>query len=160
MKKSVFILVLFCLGLIGCKQEKTDGDLIHRTFYETTWERFDYLYNVVEIDDKTTYNLSMKISFTDDYPYDDFSMVFTVFTDEGVPYRSKAYKYRLKDPEGHWNSELIDGCYTFDLPVNKNFCITDPGKYRFQIEYRMPITPLVGVKELTLLNNKSKETDK
>jgi hypothetical protein len=31
--------------------------------------------------------------------------------------------------------------------------IADPGVYRFQIENRMPITPLVGVKELTLFNN-------
>ena len=29
----------------------------------------------------------------------------------------------------------------------------DAGKYQFKIEQRMPITPLVGVKELTLLNN-------
>ena len=80
-------------------------------------------------------------------------IIFTVFTKEGNPYRSKGYKFSLKDKEGHWNSELKDGCYTFDFPINKQFLITDPGNYRFQIEYRMPITPLVGIKELKLINN-------
>ena len=72
---------------------------------------------------------------------------------EGNPYRARAYKFNLKDDEGRWNSEMKDGCYTFELPINKQLQITDAGKYQFKIEQRMPITPLVGVKELTLLNN-------
>jgi gliding motility-associated lipoprotein GldH len=114
------------------------------------------LRNEIEIKEETTFDLSMQVSFTDEYAYDYFSMVFTVFTKEGVPYRSKGYKFNLKDAEGHWNSELKDGCYTFDFPINKQFLIADPGNYRFQIEYRMPITPLVGIKELTLTDNNLK----
>jgi hypothetical protein len=81
-------------------------------------------------------------------------MIFTVFTSDGQPYRSKGYKFNVKDKEGQWNSQLADGCYTFTFPINKNLTITDPGKYCFQIENHMPITPLVGVKELTLINNR------
>ena len=155
MKNCVFILVL-TLFLAGCNRQEKSSELIQRTFFNTTWERFDYLRNDIEIKEETTFDLSTRISFTDDYPYDYFSMVFTVFTKDGNPYRSKGYKFNLKDAEGHWNSEMTDGCYTFDFPINKQFLITDPGTYRFQIEYRMPITPLVGIKELTLINNNLK----
>jgi len=155
MKKCVFILLLG-LFLTGCNQQEKNSALIQRSFFNTTWERFDYLRNDIEIKEETTFDLSMQVSFTDEYPYDYFSMVFTVFTKEGNPYRSKGYKFSLKDKEGHWNSELKDGCYTFDFPINKQFLITDPGTYRFQIEYRMPITPLVGIKELTLTDNNLK----
>lgn len=155
MKHCVFIFLL-SLFLVGCNQQENNSELIQRNFFDTTWERFDYLCNDIEIKETTTFNLSMQVSFTDDYPYDYFSMVFTVFTKEGDPYRSKGYKFKLKDAEGHWNSELKDGCYTFDLPINKEFMITDPGNYRFQIEYRMPTTPLVGMKELILIDNNLK----
>jgi hypothetical protein len=80
-------------------------------------------------------------------------MVFTIFNQDNDPYRCKGYKFNLKDEEGHWNAEQIEGCYTFELPINKNLTISEPGVYRFQIENKMPITPLVGVKELTLIDN-------
>lgn len=155
MKKCVFIIMLGLI-LTGCNQQGKNSKLIQRSFFNTTWERFDYLRNEIEIKEETAFDLSMQVSFTDEYTYDYFSMVFTVFTKEGVPYRSKGYKFKLKDAEGHWNSELKDGCYIFDFPINKQFLITEPGNYRFQIEYRMPITPLVGIKELTLTNNNLK----
>jgi gliding motility-associated lipoprotein GldH len=146
-------LMLCCLGLCGCRHEQKNAELLHRSFYNCIWERFDYVRNKIEVKEETTFDLSMKISFTEEYPYKDFSMVFTVFTENDEPYRSKGYKFNLKDAEDHWNSELVDGCYTFELPINKNLMITEPGIYCFQIENKMPITPLVGVKELTLINN-------
>lgn len=127
--------------------------MLHRDFFETVWERFDFVKDNIEITAETNYDLSLKIVFTDDYPYNDISMVFTVFTGNGEPYRSKGYKFNLKDEEGKWNVERMKDCYTFILPINKDFRIVDAGTYTFQIENRMPITPLVGVKELTLLNN-------
>lgn len=141
-----------CLGLFGCQQQTKDKEILHREFYNTVWERFDYVRTDIEVTASTTYDLSMHISFTDDYLYNDFSMIFTVFDKNGNPYRSKGYKFNLKDIDGHWNAEKKDGCYTFILPINRNLTITDPGKYQFVIEQRMPITPIVGVKELTLIN--------
>lgn len=154
MKKSAIMVFLGCLCLMGCGPKEKNAEMIHRDFFNTVWERFDYVRNEIEVKEATTYDLSMKISFTEDYPYDNFSMIFTVFTSDGQPYRSKGYKFNVKDKEGQWNSQLADGCYTFTFPINKNLMITDPGKYCFQIENHMPITPLVGVKELTLINNR------
>ena len=150
----VILLAAFVLCLAGCQNSETKPELVSRSFYDTIWERFDYVSDKVTITEPTTFNLTMSISFTDDYPYNNFSMVFTVFDANDNPYRSKGYQFKLKDAEGQWNVQKTDdGCYTFELPINKSLQITEAGTYRFQIENRMPTTPLVGVKQLTLLNH-------
>ena len=146
-------LALF-LCLAGCRQKAVENkEILHRSFYETVWERFDYVNLDVDITQPTTYDLSLRISFTDDYPYKDISLIFTVFDKNENPYRAKGYKFNLKDEQGHWNTDKTDGCYTFTLPINKQLTIVDPGKYQFRLEQKMPITPIIGVKELTLINN-------
>lgn len=153
MKVYRVLVLSFFLCLFGCGQQVNNKELLQRSFYGTVWERFDYVTKDVDITKTTTYDLSLRISFTDDYPYNDISMVFTVFDEQENPYRAKGYKFNLKDEEGNWNVEKVDGCYTFTLPINKQLMITDPGKYQFRLEQKMPITPVVGVKELTLINN-------
>ena len=118
-----FWVLTLCLCLLGCGHLSKDKVILQRSFYNTLWERFDYVNNDIEIMASTTYDLSMKISFN------------------------------LKDEEGHWNIEKKDDCYTFTLPINKQLTISDPGKYQFRIEQKQPITPLVGVKELVLMND-------
>lgn len=153
MKKSVLLSLACLFCLFGCKQQGENAELLQRSFYNTMWERFDYVRDTINIKEATTYDLSLRITFTDDYPYDYFSMVFAVLDEDGSPYRAKGYKFNLKDNEGHWNSEKKDDCYTFDLPINKQLQFTDTGKYQFKIEQKMPKTPLVGVKKITLINN-------
>lgn len=148
-----FVLGVFFLCSCNGGSTKTDRTILSREFMSDVWERFDFVKNNIEIEKETTYNLSMDISFTEAYKYKDFSMVFSVFDAYGNPYRCKDYKFSLKDSDGNWKSELIDGCYTFNLPINSALSLTDPGKYMFQIEYRMPITPLEGVRSLKLYNN-------
>ena len=145
-------MALALMVLSACHKKADDGIILHRSFYNDTWERFDYVFDSVEVKSEKTYDLSMKISFTDAYVYDDFTMVFTIFDAYGTPYRARNYKFNLKDTDGHWNSQPTDGCYTFVLPINKELRIADPGVYRFQVEYRMPKTPITGVRELTLFN--------
>ena len=155
MRKLSVILLLACLvGATACHSNKTEHkQIINRSFYNNVWERFDYVTNTVNIEEETTYNLTMDIRFTDDYAYDYFSMVFTVFDTYGNPYRSKAYQFKLKDADGNWVAEKKDDGHTYNLPINQALQITEPGAYKFMIENRMPITPLVGVKQLTLVNN-------
>lgn len=153
MKRITLLLLVLCCGLLGCGPQEKNRELIQRSFYNTVWERFDNVDANVEITKPTTFNLSLQISFTDDYPYDYVDLVFVVFTPEGDRYRAKEYIPELKDADGQWSAERVDGCYTFDFPINKDLQINDLGTYRFHIEQKMPITPLVGVKELKLLNN-------
>ena len=152
-KYACWVLAVLLCGF-GCRQKEDDKELLHRDFYNTVWERFDYVTNDIEIKEATTFDLSMRISFTDDYPYDDFEMVFTVFDDKGEPYRAKGYKFTLKDQDGQWKAQKSEEGYTFILPINKRLAITEPGRYQFRMEEKQPITPLVGVKTLVLLNNK------
>ena len=147
------MVLLFLLCFLGCEQQTNNKELLQRSFYGTVWERFDYVTTDVNITKATTYDLSLRISFTDDYPYNDISLVFTVFDEKDDPYRAKGYKFNLKDEEGHWNVEKKEGCYTYTLPINKQLMISDPGKYKFRLEQKMPITPIVGVKELVVINN-------
>lgn len=148
-----FVLVILYLCSCNSSQKKAGDEILYRNFPNDIWERFDFVTNSIEIKEETTYNLSMDITFTEVYKYDEFTMVFTVFDSYGNPYRSKTYKFPLKNPDGNWNSELSDGCYTFNLPINNTLTLTDPGKYTFQIEYRMPITPIEGVRKLRLYSN-------
>ena len=157
MKGYRFLALAFFLCLLGCGQQTNDKELLQRSFYETIWERFDYVTTDVNITKATTYDLTLRISFTDDYSYNDISLVFTVFDENGDPYRAKGYKFNLKDEEGHWIVEKVDGCYTYTLPINKQLTISDPGKYQFRLEQKMPITPVVGVKELVIINNDDKK---
>jgi len=154
MIRQLFIAVALCLSFVCCSHPQNDGVLLHREFYQSVWERFDYVKSSVTIDEPTTFDLNLRLCFTNDYPYENISLVFTVFSADNTPYRSKGYKFRVKDPEGNWNSELVNGNYTFELPINKALQLTEAGTYQFQIEQKMPVTPLVGVKELTLYNNK------
>lgn len=151
--KKIVLIAACLLCLFGCTQQEENKVILHREFFNTLWERFDYVQDKIEVKAETTYDLTLKMAFTDDYPFNDFSMVFTVFSADDEPYRSKGYKFNLKDDEGIWNVEKVEGCHTFVLPINKSLRISEPGTYNFQIENRMPITPLVGVKELTLLNH-------
>ena len=151
--KKIVLVACCILCLFGCSRQESNMALLHREFFETLWERFDYVQDNIEVKAETSYDLSLKIAFTDDYPYNDISMIFTVFSSDGEPYRSKGYKFNLKDKEGQWNVENVGGCHTYVLPINKDLRISEPGVYTFQIENHMPITPLVGVKELTLLNH-------
>ena len=153
MKRITWVLLAFCCCLIGCGSQEKNREVLQRSFYNTVWERFDNVDRDIEITKPTTFNLSLQISFTDDYAYDYIDLVFVVFTQEGERYRGKEYIPKLKDAEGNWSAELVDGCYTFNIPINKDLQISDPGTYRFHIEQKMPITPIIGVKELMLLNN-------
>lgn len=153
MKRPVVIALFFCLLLVSCEHKQSDGIMLHRKFYQTVWERFDFVTNQIEITEPTTFDLGLRIGFTDDYPFDYIDLVFTVLTSDGTPYRSKGYKFSVKDKEGNWKSDSIDGVYNFELPINKALQITEAGKYSFKIEQKMPKTPLVGITELTLYDN-------
>lgn len=118
-----------------------------------SWERFDFIKEDIEIKKATTYDLALAVSFDSTYVYDNLSVVFTVFDSYDNPLRTKAYQFRLKEKDGSWKSTLVDGCYRFTFPINSELTINEPGVYRFQLESRMPITPLMGIKEISVIRN-------
>ena len=150
-----FLLVLGLIGAIGfnaCHSNKDGNVLVSRVFPTSSWERFDFVEKVVELKKTTTYDLVLNATFGPDYPFDYFAMAFAVFDDEDNPLRAKNYQFSLKDRDGTWKSELTEGVYHFTFPINNELTLNEPGKYKFQIENRMPITPLLDIKEISLID--------
>jgi gliding motility-associated lipoprotein GldH len=153
MRKILYSLcLLVVLGLASC-HSNTDGNaLLSRTFTASGWERFDFITKQVELKRPTTYNLNMEVTFAPSYAYDHLTVVFTVFDANGNPLRAKNYHFRLKDADGQWKSDLKEGGYTFNLPINSELSLSEAGTYMFQLENRMPITPLEGIKKIAIIN--------
>lgn len=139
------------LGLCGCHQPKGDKTLAKRAFTSLGWERFDFVTGELDIKKPTTYDLSLSVSFDPSYAYNHFSVVFTLFDSEGNPFRSKSYKYMVKDTDGSWKSTLENGHYHFTFLINSELSINEPGVYKCQLESHMPITPLLGVNEVAII---------
>lgn len=151
MKKVLLFISL--VALFACGGAPKNKTILVRTFDASGWEKFSPVYSDIEISKPATYDLSLKVGFTADYRDQDFNVVFTVFDSEGTPYRAKSYSFRLKDNDGSWKSECKGGIYEFEFPINSSLTISDAGKYRFQLDSRMPITPLMGIHKVELINN-------
>ena len=155
MKRFAFIigLGLLCFfGLGSCHSKKSDSVLLSKEFNSSEWERFEFITNELEIKKPTTYDLSMKVTFDDAYPFDYLSVVFSVFDTEDNPLRSKSYKFNLKDGNGTWKSDNNQGLYTFNLPINSEMSFQEPGTYVLQLENRMPTTPLNGIHDISIVS--------
>ncbi len=150
MRKFVWVLCL--IGLVACHSNRNGNTLISMHFPTLSWERFDFLEETLDLKKPVSYDLVLAATFTPDYPFDYFEMAFTVFDDHDHPLRAKNYQFKLKDRDGVWKSELVEGEYRFTFPVNSNLTLNEPGKYKLQIENRMPITPLLGIKEIKLID--------
>ena len=151
MKRTAFFIgILLLIGLSACKSGKDNTTLLSRDFLPKGWERFDFVTDTLNVKKPTVLDLSMTVSFTPAYTFDYFSTVFTVFDMEDQPLRTKSYNFKLKDKEGTWKSELVDGCYTFTLPINNEMAFNETGMYKLQLENRMPITPLVGIQHISI----------
>lgn len=146
----VGMLLLFGLG--SCHTERTSNVLVSREFPTANWERFDYVENVIASDKPVSYDLDLDAVFDDTYTFNYFAVVFTVFDEAGHPLRSKNYKFTLKDRNGLWKSDPAEGVYHFRFPLNNELTLNEPGTYTFQIENHMPITPLTGIRQISIIN--------
>lgn len=154
MKNQVIVfafLLAVSLSFTSCGEQK-DPIVLQRDFYENMWERFDYVTNQIEVDDISTFNLVLTMRFDEHYDFNYILLNFTIFNSDGDPYRTKDYKFNLKDNAGDWKSVLKDGYYQYEFSINKDLVLHEPGSYTFRIENRMPKTPLIGVHSLRLYN--------
>lgn len=155
MKKLIlFIGVVFFIGTSSCSTNNGGKVLLSRSFPTMSWERFDFVSADIDVKKATTYDLALQASFDTSYAYDYLSVVFTIFDAYENPLRTKAYRFRLKENDGSWKSTLVDGCYHFSFPINNEITFNEPGIYSFQLENRMPITPLYGIKDVSIISNK------
>ena len=153
MKKLFFVLgVLVLFGMGSCQRNQTGNVLVSREFPTLSWERFDFVENTLVLDKPVSYDLDLEVVFDNSYTYNYFSVVFAVFDSSNEPLRAKEYKFTLKDRDGQWKSEMEDGQYRFRFPINSELTLNEPGAYTFQLENHMPITPLVGIKHISIIS--------
>ena len=68
MRKVLFILgVITIVGLSSCKPNKGEKVLVTRSFPTASWERFDYVENVITVTKPLSYDLELDASFDNSY---------------------------------------------------------------------------------------------
>lgn len=161
MKYRVYIfigLIIIALGCFSCS-EKQNSNVLSREFEGEVWPRFEFLtasYNVVKAPMTADLVLDIEVSdvFPDIYPYSEadfgiLSFAMTINAPDGSR-RSREYTFRLKDNDGNFKAEKIDGYYHYSLPLISGMCFNVKGDYEFKIENKYHKDPLYGVKCLKI----------
>lgn len=158
MRYFINIIIISLLLFSSCTKVQNNNIIIDKAFQNEEWSRFEFLEGQIEVKKvPAKYDVVMEVVVTDQYPntYEmhqkDGSFLFnlTVYNSNGL-YRSRDYKYRLKNSEGFWNAEKKNGYYTFHLPVMNELTLDDSDTYKFTIENKYSKDPLQGIKSLTL----------
>ena len=150
---------MIALGFVSCS-EKQNADVLSREFEGEMWHRFDYLtasYNVVKAPMTADLVLDVEVSdvYPNVYPYheDDsegnLTIVMTIISPDGSQ-RSREYNYRLKDKDGNFKSEKVNGYYHYSLPLINEMNFSTSGEYVFNIENKYTKDPLYGIKSFKI----------
>ena len=156
---SIFsVLIIMTLGMFSCKG-KQSADVLSREFDGEIWRHYDYItasYNVVRAPMTADLVLDVEVSdvFPDVYPYPEadkgiLSFVMAINAPDGSR-RTREYTYRLKDNDGNFKAEKVDGYYHYSLPLISEMSFRENGNYEFKIESTYPKEPLYGIKRLSI----------
>lgn len=161
MKKFVgtsIILIFIAIAMVSCSI-KQDSNVISREFQAEQWGRFDFLeadYNVVKAPMMADLVMNLVVSevYPSLYPYHDkdeefFSIVLSINAPDGSR-RVREFRFRLKDSNGTFKSEKVDGYYHFELPLINEMSFNEVGNYHFKIENKYTKDPLCGIKSLNI----------
>ena len=154
----VIVLIIIAFGMMSCGK-KQESSVISRDFDGEIWCRFDFLeadFNVVKAPMTADLVMDIDISevFPNIYPYHDaddglFVITMTINAPDGGR-RSREYKFRLKDSDGNFKSEKINGYYHYELPLINDMSFSEIGVYKFKVENKYPKEPLYGIKSLNI----------
>lgn len=153
----IFIALIITMLVLNSCSKKQENLVLSRDFEGEIWGRFDYLeanFDVVKA--PMTADLVMEIYVTDVYPniypYEhdgSFVIAMTITSPDGGT-RSRDYKFRLKNANGDFKSEKVDGCYKFELPLINGMSFNEKGGYAFKVENKYNKEPLYGIKRLSI----------
>lgn len=158
MRYILNILIAILLLFTSCKKEQ-DNVVIFKEFPNSEWSRFDFLNGEFEVKKTDTkYNIIMVVKVNDNYPSAyvsnevDGRLLFnlTIKDLEGEDSRSRNFQFNLKDKDGVWKGEKINGCYEFKLPLYEEMTFGKVGLHTFKLENKYPKDPLYGIEEITL----------
>ena len=151
-------IIITSLFLFSSCSKMQNSTIISKEFQNEEWSRFEFIEGEMEVKKvPAKYDVIMEVVVSDLYPnsYEmhqkDGSFLFnlTVHNSNGI-YRSRDYRFKLKNDEGYWNAEKKNGYYTFQLPIMNELILSDSDTYRFIIENKYSKDPLQGIKSLTL----------
>lgn len=156
--------ILFLVIFISSCSKKSDNIVISNNFQNEEWPRFEYLNGEMKIDKAPVkYDVIMEVAVSDAYPniynvQDDCSLLFnlTIKNPEDSGSRSRDYRFTLKDKDGNWKADKVDGYYVFRLPIISEMTFSEKGLYNFKLENKYPKDPLYGIKSLSLMCVESK----
>lgn len=154
---NAITVIIIALCVVSCA-DKQDDLVLSKDFVDEKWERFDFLtaeYNLLKA--PATVDVIMELAVSDDFPNvypfykNDKDMLFCMlveFPDGNI--RVRNYKYSLKDRDGNWKSEKVDGYYHFSFLLMNELNISEPGICKFSIENKYSKDPLCGIKNMTI----------
>lgn len=152
------LLIALSVGLTSCSKNSNEI-VIDREFTNEEWARFDYLQgDFIVKDAPEKHDVIMEVVVSEVFPNiykahqnnGILSINITITNPEGNGNRSRDYNFRLKDKDGNWKAERVNGYYTFKLPIINEMTFTEEGTYRFKIENKYTKDPLYGIKSLTV----------
>ncbi len=155
---SFIVLIILMLCFVSCSP-KQDSNVLSKDFEGEVWGRFDYLeasYNVVKA--PMTADLVMEIEVSDLYPNvypyhgkedEMFSIVLNINGPDGSG-RAREYNFRVKDKDGNFKSQKVDGYYHFELPLINEMSFNVTGEYVFKVENKYSKGLLYGIKKLNI----------
>jgi len=150
-KKSKYGFIVLTLLLLFCASCDTktvyDENL---TIPDEMWLTTMPAYFDVETEDTLTFHtLSLKISNTTDYQYQNIYFFITLFLPNGQVARDTV-NCDLANDYGEWYGKGMGKTRTMQFPYRKNFLFPYTGTYRFYIEQAMRDDTLKGIKSIGL----------
>lgn len=155
---SAIAMIIIALTFLSCSGRQNEQIVVSRDFPEEQWGRFDNVtatFNAVKT--PATVDVIMEITVSDDFPdvyeyyksENEFAFCMSFEGADGSR-RAREYSFVLKDGDGNWKSEKIDGYYHFQFSLISELNINEIGENKFNIENKYPRDPLYGIKNLTL----------
>lgn len=151
-------MIIIALGFGSCANSPKEKVVFSKDFPEEQWGRFEninVLYNVDKV--PVTVDVVMEVAVSDDFPN-----IYPYYKTEGTfafcmslegadgSRRAREFSFSLKDKDGNWKSEKIDGYYHFQFSLINELNINKIGDNKFSIENKYPKDTLYGIKNMTL----------
>ena len=160
-KLDIFIiLIIFVLGFVSCsepQQQKQNDTVVSKVFENEEWDYYPLEASYMVENAPLVADLVMEVDVTDVFPNviphpDDtgeLEIDLTVESPEGNR-RTLNRKFPLKDREGNFKAEKVDGCYHYEFSLINDRKFDEKGEYRFKIENKYSKIPLCGIKKLEI----------
>lgn len=158
MRYTLRLLLALLIALTSCS-DNNNGVVIKKEFNNEEWSRFDYLHGDFDVKKAPAkYDIVMEVTVSDVFPniyethQDNSALSFnlTISNPNGNGSRSRNYSFYLRDKDGNWKSENVDGYYHFKLPIIGDMTFSEEGAYKFKVENKYPKDPLHGIKDITI----------